>query len=69
MSKTSSRNDLFRKVLCNSFTLVVCILSVLYLLNLGGGINELIPDNQMFVGNLDEVLAVLVAFLVLERRG
>lgn len=33
-------------------------LGVAYLLNLGGGLIELIPDAMPFVGNLDEAAAV-----------
>ena len=35
---------------------------VLYVLNPGAGIFELIPDNLPFVGNLDEATAALLAF-------
>ena len=37
---------------------LIGILSVLYLLNPGAGIFELIPDNVPFIGNLDEATAV-----------
>lgn len=37
---------------------ILGILSVLYLLNPGAGVFELIPDNIPFVGNLDEAAAV-----------
>jgi len=36
------------------------VLSLLYILNPGAGIFELIPDNIPVVGNLDEATAVLV---------
>jgi len=36
------------------------VLSLLYILNPGAGIFELIPDNIPVIGNLDEATAVLV---------
>lgn len=43
------------------------LVSVAYLLNLGAGIFEIIPDNLPFVGNLDE--AAFTAFLLFCLRG
>ena len=43
------------------------VVSVAYLLNLGAGLIELIPDNLPFVGNLDE--AAFTAFLLFCLRG
>jgi len=36
------------------------LLSLLYILNPGAGIFELIPDNIPFFGNLDEATAVMI---------
>ncbi len=49
------------------------VLAVVYLLNLGGGVVELIPDNLPVVGNLDEaafagLLLWCVRGLARERR-
>ena len=34
------------------------LVAVIYLLNPGAGLFEMIPDNLPFIGNLDEVAAV-----------
>ena len=36
------------------------LLSVIYILNPGAGIFELIPDNIPFFGNIDEATAVMI---------
>ncbi|MDH3327133.1 MAG: DUF1232 domain-containing protein [Gammaproteobacteria bacterium] len=36
------------------------LLSILYILNPGAGIFELIPDNIPIIGNLDEATAVVI---------
>lgn len=40
--------------------IILGLLSVLYILNPGAGIFELIPDNIPLIGNLDEATAVMV---------
>ncbi len=42
------------------FIILIGILSLLYILNPGAGIFELIPDNIPVIGNLDEATAVLI---------
>jgi len=42
------------------FVILTGILSLLYILNPGAGIFELIPDNIPVIGNLDEATAVLI---------
>ncbi len=41
------------------------VIAVLYLLNIGVGVIELIPDNIPFVGNLDEGSAALLLLMCL----
>lgn len=45
------------------------IVALLYLLNIGVGIIELIPDNIPFVGNLDEGGAVTLLLMCLRYFG
>ena len=45
------------------------IISILYLLNIGVGIIELIPDNIPFVGNLDEGGAAVLLLMCLRYFG
>ena len=45
------------------------ILSLLYLLNIGLGVVEFIPDNIPFVGNLDEGTAAAVLIMCLRYFG
>jgi hypothetical protein len=45
------------------------IIALLYLLNIGAGIIELIPDNFPFIGNLDEASAVVLLLLCLKYFG
>jgi hypothetical protein len=51
--------------------LVACLglISLLYLLNIGVGIIELIPDNIPFVGNLDEGSAAMLFLMCLRYFG
>lgn len=42
---------------------------VIYLLNPGAGIFELIPDNIPYFGNLDEVTAVATLYMCLNYCG
>jgi len=48
---------------------VAGIFSVLYLINPGAGIFELLPDNLPLIGNLDEALATAVLIAVLREFG
>ncbi|MDH5377578.1 MAG: DUF1232 domain-containing protein [Gammaproteobacteria bacterium] len=48
---------------------VAGVLSLLYILNPGAGIFELIPDNIPFFGNLDEATAVMVLLACLRYFG
>ncbi len=48
------------KILKSLFILISGLLSGLYLLNIGAGIVEIIPDNLPGVGNLDEFGASLI---------
>ena len=50
------------KFLKHLIVLGLGILSAMYLLNIGAGVIELIPDNIPIIGNLDEAAA---AFLLL----
>lgn len=50
----------------NILVLIASVLSVLYLLNPGFGIFELIPDNIPFIGNVDEGLAAYVLYSAIE---
>jgi hypothetical protein len=45
------------------------VISLLYLLNIGVGVIELIPDNIPFVGNLDEGGAVVLLMMCLRYFG
>ena len=48
---------------------LVGFLSLLYILNPGAGIIELIPDNIPFLGNLDEATAVMIFLACLRYFG
>ena len=45
------------------------VISLLYLLNIGVGVIELIPDNIPFVGNLDEGSATILLLMCLRYFG
>jgi hypothetical protein len=45
------------------------IISLLYLLNIGMGIFEFIPDNLPFIGNLDEGGATILLLMCLRYFG
>ncbi len=51
--------------------IVFCIglISTMYLLNIGAGFIELIPDNIPFVGNLDEASAAAILIMCLGYFG
>jgi hypothetical protein len=52
-------------------TVVAClgIIALLYLLNIGAGLIELIPDNFPLIGNLDEASAVVLLLMCLKYFG
>lgn len=51
--------------------IVACLglISLLYLLNIGVGIIEIIPDNIPFIGNLDEGSAAVLLLMCLRYFG
>ena len=51
------------------FILISGLLSGLYLLNIGAGIVEIIPDNIPIAGNLDEFVASLILINSLAHFG
>lgn len=53
----------------NIVVIMVGLLSILYLLNPGAGVFELIPDNIPGLGNLDEATAVLLLVSCLRYFG
>lgn len=48
---------------------ILGLLSVIYILNPGMGVFELIPDNVPFIGNLDEAAAVALLLMCLKYFG
>ena len=51
------------------FSIFGILLGIAYLLNIGAGVIELIPDNLPYIGNLDEVGAVLLIVKCLKNLG
>jgi hypothetical protein len=51
------------------FVVLGGIIGLIYILNPGAGIIELIPDNMPIVGNLDEAAAVLLILACLRQFG
>lgn len=51
--------------------IVACfgIIALLYILNIGAGILEFIPDNFPFIGNLDEGGAIVLLLMCLNYFG
>ena len=45
-----------------TLSVVLIVLSTLYILNPTAGVFELLPDNIPFVGNIDELFAFYVLF-------
>lgn len=45
------------------------ILAVIYIINPGAGVFELIPDNLPLIGNLDEAAAVTLLLMCLRYFG
>ena len=58
-------NNVIKKI----FFSLTGALSLLYLLNIGSGVIELIPDNIPLLGNLDEATAVLLLLNSLRYFG
>jgi hypothetical protein len=56
-------------MLKNIFVFLVGILSLVYLINPGMGILELIPDNLPIIGNLDEAGAAVLLIAALKYFG
>lgn len=56
-------------MLKNIFVFLIGILSLVYLINPGMGIFELIPDNLPIIGNLDEAGAALLLIAALKYFG
>jgi hypothetical protein len=53
-------------MLKNIFVFLIGILSLVYLINPGMGIFELIPDNLPIIGNLDEAGAAVLLIAALK---
>ncbi len=53
----------------NILVIVVGLISVIYLLNPGAGIIEIIPDNIPLIGNLDEAGAIALLLMCLKYFG
>ena len=56
-------------MLKNIFVFLIGILSLVYLINPGMGIFEIIPDNLPIIGNLDEAGAAVLLIAVLKYFG
>ena len=56
-------------MLKNIFVFLVGILSLVYLINPGMGIFELLPDNLPIIGNLDEAGAAVLLIAALKYFG
>ena len=57
------------KVIKHLVVLCLGLLSALYLLNIGAGVIEIIPDNIPVIGNLDEVTATALLLSCLAHFG
>lgn len=58
-----------RTLLKDFFVFFLGLFSLLYLLNLGVGIVEILPDNLPIVGNLDEAGATAIFIFCLKYFG
>ena len=56
-------------MLKNIFVFLIGILSLVYLINPGMGIFELLPDNLPIIGNLDEAGAAVLLIAALKYFG
>lgn len=57
------------KFLKSCFMAVTGLLSAIYLMNIGVGVVELIPDNIPLAGNIDEAIAILLLINALAYFG
>jgi hypothetical protein len=57
------------KLIKNILVVVLGVLAVIYLINPGAGIFELLPDNIPLVGNIDEGLATTILLAALRYYG
>ena len=57
------------RVVKSLFVFASGVLATLYLLNIGAGVVELIPDNIPIIGNLDEVAATVLLLNCLAYFG
>ena len=48
---------------------ILGLFALIYLLNPGAGIFEILPDNLPFIGNLDEAAAVALLLMCLKYFG
>ncbi|MBS1198658.1 MAG: hypothetical protein H6R18_2443 [Proteobacteria bacterium] len=51
------------------FIAILGVIALIYLLNPGAGILEIIPDNLPFIGNIDEATAGLILLSCLRYFG
>lgn len=51
------------------FIVILGVLALIYILNPGAGILEIIPDNLPFIGNIDEATAALILISCLRYFG
>ncbi|MDX1811385.1 MAG: DUF1232 domain-containing protein [Gammaproteobacteria bacterium] len=52
-----------------TIVIILGIFSLLYIINPGAGVFELIPDNVPIIGNLDEAMAVMILLACLRYFG
>ena len=57
------------KLIKDAIVFFLGLLSLLYLLNIGAGVFELIPDNIPIIGNLDEAAATVLLLNCLAYFG
>jgi hypothetical protein len=51
------------------FVALLGIIGILYMLNFGFGVVEILPDNLPFIGNMDEAAALLLIYSSAEYFG
>jgi uncharacterized membrane protein YkvA (DUF1232 family) len=62
--------DIITMALAKDLVVMICgLIALIYLVNPGAGVIELIPDNIPLVGNLDEAGATLLLFSALKYFG
>lgn len=57
------------KILKDISVIGVALIAILYIINPGAGIIEIIPDNFPIIGNLDEAAAVFIIISALKYFG